>query len=66
MIDFPGGWRYGFPKAIPWQYLKSKTLMKIWLMSQKYPSEDIDFAMRYYRTWQTSESKENTNAQNNS
>lgn len=57
LIDPPSGWLYGFPKRVPDEYLKSQTLMKMWFMSQGYPSKDIELALKHSRYWTVEEEK---------
>lgn len=52
-IDPPSGWRYGFPKTVPPGYLKSETLMRMWLQQEGYPEKDIELALNYSRYWTT-------------
>jgi uncharacterized protein (DUF3820 family) len=53
MIDPPEGWRYGFPKPVPENYLKNESLLRIWFQDQGYPTGKIDFALRFFRYWET-------------
>ena len=46
MVDPPSGWRYGFPKR--WDPVKAPDL-KEWFISEGYPEEDIELAMKYSR-----------------
>ena len=55
MIDLPEGWKYGWPKAIPTEYLKSDLILRMWIISNGYPDEYVDTAMRYYRCWEVEE-----------
>lgn len=52
IIDPPEGWKYGFPKPIPSEYLKSETLFRIWLQQQDYPCSLIDVALKHSRYWE--------------
>jgi hypothetical protein len=52
MIDPPSGWLYGFPKPIPNGYVKSDTLLRIWLIGNGYPKEFMESAMKYSRYWE--------------
>lgn len=55
MFDPPNGWMYGFPKPIPAEYLKSQTLLKMWLLGEGYSSEWIELAMKHYQCWEVEE-----------
>ena len=57
VYDPPSGWRYGFPKPIPERALKDGGFKK-WLEESDYPKKDIDFAMKYGRSWNKTISKE--------
>jgi hypothetical protein len=46
-VDPPSGWKYGFPKALPDGIID----LRKWLLEEGYPEEDIDFALKYIRTW---------------
>jgi len=46
-VDPPSGWKYGFPKILP----DDVTDFRAWLIKEGYPEKDVDFAMRYIRTW---------------
>ena len=50
MIDPPGGWRYGFPKAIP----QDVTDTQKWLIENGYPQQEIDACGDYFfvRHWE--------------
>lgn len=52
IIDPPEGWRYGFPKTVPLEVMKSETLLRIWLADQSYPEKDIELALKYSRYWE--------------
>lgn len=52
IIDPPSGWQYGFPKAVPEDVLKSKRLLRLWLIEQGYPAEDLEMAMKHSRYWE--------------
>lgn len=47
IYDPPSGWKYGFPKEVP-EDIKD---FKQWLIDSGYPEKDIDFAMKYGRSW---------------
>jgi hypothetical protein len=52
MCDPPGGWKYGFPKAIPKEF-ESAQEFHDWLVSEGYPLQVIDemgesFYCRYW------------------
>ena len=51
VIDPPEGWRYGFPKPIPSEVMKSDTLLRIWLAGENYP--DVELALKHSRYWET-------------
>lgn len=53
MIDPPSGWKYGFPKPVPGGYIKSESLMRVWLEGEGYPSDSIDLALKHSRYWET-------------
>ena len=50
MIDPPGGWGYGFPKALP-DYVKTPKDVYDWLLEEGYPRHQIEWAMQYTRYW---------------
>ena len=52
MIDLPEGWKYGWTKVIPPEYLKSDLILRMWIISNGYPDEYVDMAIRYCRCWQ--------------
>lgn len=58
VFDPPEGWKYGFPKLIPSGYLGNESLMRIWLQSNGYPSDKIDFALKHYRIWKSRKENE--------
>lgn len=51
MIDPPSGWKYGFPKVIPLEYL-NRTLE--WLVENGYPQKEIDSCGKHFycRYWE--------------
>ena len=51
-IDPPDGWRYGFPKVIPYD-IESKDI-SLWFIENGYPEELIKSYGEhfYYRTWE--------------
>jgi hypothetical protein len=53
VIDPPGGWKYGFPKAVPAGVMKNDSLLRLWLTGEGYPINDIDLAMKHSRYWET-------------
>jgi hypothetical protein len=55
LVDPPSGWRYGFPR--PYDATKDGDL-GAFLVKNGYPSEDIDFALRYCRFIGTKEDLE--------
>ena len=48
IIDPPMGWKYGFPAPLEEDY-------EAQLRRSGYPEEDIGFALRYSRGWDTDE-----------
>lgn len=46
IVDPPSGWMYGFPKELP-----DNKLYEELLKEAGYPKQDIEFAMKYTRTW---------------
>lgn len=46
LIDPPSGWRYGFPKK--YEPLPNEN-MRQFLLRNKYPEQEVDFAMQYMR-----------------
>jgi len=56
IIDPPSGWRYGFPKPIDFEELKSndKTL-ETWLVENGYPEEHVEFAVKHCRYWNSTD-----------
>lgn len=52
IVDPPSGWRYGFPREYN---PRNGQTMAEWLVECGYPSEDIEFAMRYMRMWEKNE-----------
>jgi hypothetical protein len=55
IIDPPSGWQYGFPKPVPEGVMKSDSLLRLWLMDQGYPVDDIDLAMKHSRYWENTD-----------
>jgi hypothetical protein len=53
MIDPPGGWRYGFPKALPKAFETTEELNE-WLISEGYPKKVIEeYGEHFYcRYWE--------------
>lgn len=45
-IDPPSGWKYGFPKKVD----ENSDFRQI-LIDAGYPEKDLDFALRYMRSW---------------
>jgi len=61
MIDPPGGWRYGFPKALP-NPLPQPWSLTLWLISEGYP--EIELASHgeffpYVREWEVDDDDPN-------
>lgn len=50
-FDPPDGSRYGFPKKVYLSTVQNETLLRIWLVEQNYPANEIDFAIKYHRYW---------------
>jgi len=52
MIDPPGGWKYGFPKA--WN---GEGDLTEWLIDNGYPKKEIESMGKYFyvRKWEASE-----------
>lgn len=47
VVDPPSGWKYGFPMVLP----DGKSYEEL-LLENGYPTEDIELAMKYSRSWQ--------------
>lgn len=50
-IDPANGSRYGFPKKVPETYLKSESLLRIWLLDNGYPANELELGLKYFRYW---------------
>jgi hypothetical protein len=52
MIDPPEGWKYGFPKKVPFTVTEEKTINE-WLIEVGYPKERIEYYGMYFycRMW---------------
>jgi hypothetical protein len=50
MIDPPYGWKFGFPKAVPFYVLTPKDMYE-WLEEEGYPKHQIKWAMEHCRMW---------------
>jgi len=37
------GWKYGFPKPIPHNYLEDYEDLESWLVANGYPQEQVDY-----------------------
>lgn len=49
MIDPPEGWRYGFPKTLPPEYVYwTDEETDIWLISEGYPKHLVDQGLTKY------------------
>ncbi len=49
-VDPPGGWKYGFPA----EYDETKDgTMEDFFRFKGYPEQDIEFAIKNYRSWDT-------------
>jgi hypothetical protein len=55
IIDPPEGWRYGFPKPVHEEFhtLGSDFDLGRWLVSEGYPAEDVELALKHSRYWET-------------
>lgn len=53
IIDPPSGWKYGFPRVIPY-WVKD---VPAWLVENGYPQSEIDSCGNYfaYRIWEAEE-----------
>ena len=51
MIDPPGGWKFGFPKALPENHKPEDT--KKWLVENGYPEKEIESYCNWFhcRYW---------------
>lgn len=49
IVDFPDGWRYGFPMEVSGTITTQE--IRDLLKRQKYPERDIEFALTYMRCW---------------
>jgi hypothetical protein len=47
-VDPPSGHRYGFPKELP----DGVEDFRQWLIDNGYPESEVDFGMKYVRTWE--------------
>lgn len=54
-IDPPSGWRYGFPKILPDELVGNTEVLSKWLVSNGYPEEDLELALKYSRYWEHEE-----------
>ena len=60
LVDPPDGWRYGFPAPLQKNYRQQ-------LIKAGYPKQDIDFAIKRSRYWETAnETQENTETKKSS
>lgn len=48
IIDPPSGHLYGFPRALD---LHDGETIRQWLVRNGYPEHELDFAMKYLRSW---------------
>lgn len=53
IVDPPEGWKYGFPKPIPEDIIKTRQSFEAWLIEQGYPIDELGFAVKYSRYWET-------------
>ena len=56
MCDPPSGWKYGFPKEIPYE-ISEDGGTRNWLLENGYPQSEIDACGDYFfvRFWEQSE-----------
>lgn len=54
MIDPPSGWQYGFPKPVHEEFhtLGDDFDLERWLISEGYPEQDIELAVKHSRYWE--------------
>jgi hypothetical protein len=52
IIDPPSGWMHGFPKVVPGDLIHDSEKLSTWLVTNGYPEEDIDLALKYSRYWE--------------
>lgn len=45
LVDPPSGWKYGFPKEVPEDYLKKYFDIEQWFLDNGYPQKLIDQGM---------------------
>lgn len=57
VIDPPGGWRYGFPRVLD---LNPDETVREWLTRCGYPQDELEFAMKYLRSWTQPKDKNET------
>lgn len=57
MCDPPSGWKYGFPKPLPDNFIHEGELLVKWLVEEGYPQSEIDALgdQFYCRYWETEE-----------
>jgi len=57
ICDPPSGWKYGFPKEIPYEVTEEDGGTRNWLLENGYPQSEIDSCGDhfYVRFWEQSE-----------
>lgn len=57
MIDPAEGWKYGFPRPLPKEFLQHEFIshgtwesVDQWLIEQGYPKEMLKYPMRFFET----------------
>lgn len=65
MCDPPSGWRYGFPKEIPYE-ISEDGKTKDWLLENGYPQKEVDACGDYFfvRFWEEDINKIDNSHQN--
>lgn len=49
LIDPDSGWKYGFPKILPENFVATRENVAVFLILNGYPIEDVAFGSKYYR-----------------
>lgn len=55
VIDPPSGWQHGFPKIVPQELVGNTEALSKWLVSNGYPEEDLELALKHSRYWEREE-----------
>jgi hypothetical protein len=55
IIDPPEGWKHGFPRIIPQELVGNPEGLSEWLVSNGYPEEDLELALKHSRYWEREE-----------